>query len=47
MNDRQHNGQNKKDKRTNNNIPNTTQQPKEGATQTSLKHRVNSCDPER
>ena len=41
--DRKHNGQNKKDKRTNNDLQNTTQKTKDRATRTPLKPGVNSC----
>jgi hypothetical protein len=43
---RQHNGQKKKDKRTNNDRQNTTQETEDRATRTPLKTRVNSCAPE-
>ena len=38
--DRQHNGQKKKDKRTNNDLQNTTQKIKDWITRTSLKTQV-------
>jgi len=41
--DKQHNGQKKKDKRTNNDLQNTTQKTKDWATQTPLKLGVNLC----
>jgi hypothetical protein len=44
--DRQHNGQKKKDERTNNDLQNITQKTKDRVTQTPLKHGVNSGAPE-
>jgi hypothetical protein len=44
--DRQHNGQKKKDKRTNNDLQNTTHKPKDRATRTPLKTGVNLGAPE-
>jgi len=43
---RQYNGQKKKDKRTNNDLQNTTQKTKDRVTQNPLKQGVNSCAPE-
>ena len=39
--EREHNGQKKKDKRTNNDLPNTTQKTKDRAKRTQLKSGVN------
>ena len=44
--DRQHNDQNKKDKRTNNDLQSTTQETKDRTTRTPLKKMMNSCAPE-
>jgi hypothetical protein len=44
--DRQHNGQKKKNKRTNNAIQNITQKTKDRATRTPLKQGMNSGNPE-
>jgi hypothetical protein len=44
--DRQHNGQMKKDKRTNNDLNNTTQKTKDRATRTPQKPGVNLAAPE-
>ena len=43
---RQHNGQKKKDKRTNNDLQNITQKNKERVTRTPLKQGMDSGDPE-
>jgi len=43
---RQHNGQKKKDKRTNNYLQNITQKTKDRVTQTPLKTGMNSGSPE-
>ena len=42
-NDRQHNGQNKEDKGTNNDLQNITRKTKDGVTWSPLKTGVNSC----
>ena len=45
--DRQHNGQQKKEKRTNNDLQNIHYKTKDRVTQTLLNPQVNSCVPER
>ena len=45
--DRQYHGQQKRDKKTNNDLENNTQKTTEWATRTPLKLGVNECDPER